>query len=108
MKFARMTVIGAVAAAFLGSALPVLARDSVSFSFDVGNVRMGYTDGYWDNGHHWHKWRNAREHHAFRDAYHDRYMASRHTRYPNAGWRDNDGDGVPNRLDSHPNNPRRD
>src|SRR3954469_16457740 len=98
MKPVRMALLGAVAAAGLSlSALPA-AADAVRFSFDVGNVRAAYSDGYWDNDHHWHKWRNAREHRAFRESYHDRYVAERHSRYRNAGWRDSDHDGVPDRI----------
>jgi hypothetical protein len=111
MKFLSMTVLGAVGAAVLAITLPAApaaARDSFAFSFDVGNVRMGYSDGYWDNNHQWHSWRNSREHRAYRNQYHDRYANSRHNRHKNGGWRDNDGDGVPNRQDDHPNNPRRD
>ena len=68
---------------------------------------MAYSDGYWDTKHRWHNWRNAREHQAYRETYHDRYQAERHTRFKNAGWRDSDNDGVPDPLDSRPNNPRR-
>ncbi len=111
MKFVRMTVIGAVAAVGLGMTLPsvpAVARDSVAFSFDIGNVRMAYSDGYWDNDHRWHPWRNPREHRMYRERYRDRYTHGRHHRYRNAGWRDADRDGVPNRFDDHPNNPYRD
>jgi hypothetical protein len=110
MKYVRMAVTSAVAAAILSVAVPVLpasSADAFRFSFDAGNVRLGYTDGYWDNGHKWHKWRNGREAREFQNQYHDRYVADRHTRFKNAGWRDSDGDGVPDRLDSRPNNPRR-
>lgn len=114
MKSLRKALVGAAAIATLGAALgtaaismPAFADDAFKFSFDVGNVRLGYSDGYWDTGHHWHAWRNAREAREFQSRYHDRYVGDKHTRFKNAGWRDNDGDGIPNRLDDHPNNPRR-
>ena len=110
MKLFRMTLMGAVTAAVLSAAMPSLpafAADAFRFSFDVGNVRLGYTDGYWDNGHKWHNWRNAREAREFENQHHDRYVGDKHTRFKNAGWRDKDGDGVPDRLDDHPNDARR-
>ena len=106
MKTARISIITALTAIGLAMAAPAMAQ-GFAFSFDTGNVRMGYSDGYWDNGHHWHAWRNAREAAEFRRMYHDRYEHTRHDRYRNGGWRDSDGDGVPNRFDDHPNNPYR-
>lgn len=108
MNILRITILGAVAAVGLSVALPAMAADAFRFSFDTGAVRMGYTDGYWDNSHQWHNWRNAREAREYRARYKDHYMASKHSRLKNGGWRDSDGDGVPNRSDDHPNNPRRD
>ena len=50
----------------LGSALAVSsAKAAVTVGFDIGNVAIGYSDGYYDSGHHWHKWR----HHADLDQY---------------------------------------
>ena len=111
MKSFRIALMGAVAAAVLSAAAPsapAFAADTFHFSFDTGNVRLGYTDGYWDNGHKWHKWHNAREAREFQNQFHERYVTDKHTRYKNAGWRDSDGDGVPDRLDAHPNNAHRD
>ena len=103
-------VIGTFATASLVSvtaSAPAFAADAFSFSFDTGAVRFGYSDGYWDNDHHFHKWRNAREAREFRARFGDRYQALKHTRAKNAGWRDDDHDGVPNRADNHPENPYR-
>lgn len=107
MKLLRKALIGAAAIAVMSAAAPSFADDAFRFSFDVGNVRLGYTDGYWDNSHKWHAWHNAREAREFQARYHDRYVADKHSRFKNAGWRDSDGDGIPNRLDDHPNNPHR-
>ena len=72
-----------------------------SFSFRVGNVAMGFNDGYYDNGHRWHRWRDAREHEWYRANYARSYYGRGHR-----GW-DRDHDGVPNWRDSRPNNPYR-
>ncbi len=32
-----------------------------SLSVDFSTVAFGYNDGYWDNGHQWHAWRNNAE-----------------------------------------------
>ena len=93
MNLFRKTIVSAMAAAIMGGAfvsVPAMARESVGVTFDSGNVRMGYRDGYWDNDHNWHKWRNSRETREFRNHYQDRYMAERHSHYPNHGWRDRD------------------
>lgn len=61
------------------------ARTAISFS--LGNVAFGYRDGYWDNDHRWHKWRNARDHRAYRDQHRDNYRDGYHHRYRGQGWR---------------------
>lgn len=44
-------------------------------SISFGDVAFGYSDGYWDNGHRWHAWRNADEARGYRSHsgsnYHD-------------------------------------
>lgn len=100
---------------------PAMARDSFALSLNLGDVRFGYADGYYDHYGHWHAWRSPREARAFRMSYRDRYWDRPSRYYPNRGWRDNDrdgvpnrydrdrdGDGVPNRWDARPNNPWRD
>jgi hypothetical protein len=61
------------------------ATTGVTFSF--GDVAYGYRDGYWDNDHRWHKWRNARDHRSYRDQYRDNYRDGYHHRYRGQGWR---------------------
>jgi len=99
-----------------------MASESFSFSFDTGAVAFAYRDGYYDHNRRWHRWRNSREAREFRSRHRDRYWAYERNRYRNMGWRgdmdrdgvqnaydrDRDGDGVSNRRDDHPNNPRRD
>lgn len=113
MKTRMLTLATVVAAAMAATSMtaitasPAVARDSFNFSFDTGNVRFAYRDGYYDHRRVWHRWspREARE---FRVRYRDRYWDGPRSRYRNKGWRDNDGDGVPNRYDDRPNNPYRD
>jgi len=99
---------GALCASGLTSTLPAAAA---GFSFQVGDVAMGYRDGYYDRSHSWHSWRNAREHNWYRAHYARSYRGIRHDRdhdgIPNRFDRDRDNDGVPNRFDSRPNNPYR-
>jgi len=80
---------------------PASAQPS-SFSFRVGNVAMGFSDGYYDRDHRWHRWHSAREHRWYRANNASFYHDSRRR----GSW-DRDGDGVPNRYDSRPNNPYR-
>jgi hypothetical protein len=55
-------------------------------SFNFGNVAFGYRDGYWDNDHSWHKWRNSREHRDYRNQHGDSYRNGYHNRYRDHGW----------------------
>ena len=59
----------------------------VGVSLDIGNVAFGYQDGYWDQGHHWHAWRNRREANYYRHASGAEYHAWRHDRDADHGWR---------------------
>ena len=105
----RKLIIGSLVAVTLaGIAVPAAARSSVEFSVGfappaapvefVPVARPGYVwvPGYWDwryNRYHWVKGHYVR--HRPGHYYHQR-----------AGWRDADRDGVPNRYDSAPYNPR--
>lgn len=60
----------------------------VGISLDVGNVAFGYQDGYWDRGHHWHRWRNRDEANYYRNAQGNQYNDWRHDRDGNQGWQD--------------------
>ena len=93
------------------AAMPASAAPSVGFSFRGGDVVIGYHDGYYDRGHRWHNWRDARERNWYRANYRHSYRGMRHDQdrdgIPNRFDRDRDGDGVPNRYDNRPNNPYR-
>jgi hypothetical protein len=100
---------GALCTAGLTGTVPASAQ--TGFSFRVGDVALGYNDGYYDRGHRWHGWRNARERDWYRVNYSHQYRGYRHDRdhdgIPNRFDRDRDGDGVPNYRDRRPNNPNR-
>jgi hypothetical protein len=101
---AALGAIAGIAAATLPAAH---AGDVFSFSFNTGNVAFAYSDGYWDRDHQWHNWRNAREAREYRAHYAATYKNSRHNHETNNGWRDDDHDGVANRNDRAPHDPRR-
>jgi len=60
----------------LGSALAVSsANAAVTVGFDIGNVALGYSDGYYDSGH---KWRHHADLEQYRTAHADSYHEWRH------------------------------
>jgi heme-degrading monooxygenase HmoA len=65
------------------------ASSGISFSF--GDVAIGYRDGYWDNGHRWHNWRNNRDRDGYRRDHGDNYRNGYHHRYRDQGWRSDRG-----------------
>ena len=48
--------VAASVASFTVAVPPALA--GVGISLDFGDVAIGYRDGYYDSGHHWHHWRH--------------------------------------------------
>ena len=52
---------------------------------DLGAVAFGYNDGYWDNGHHWHKWRHRSDYRYYRD-HGQNYHSWNHDRDNDNGW----------------------
>jgi hypothetical protein len=59
------------------------ANAAVGISFNFGDISVAYTDGYYDNHHHWHQWRrgewdNYRRHHHY---YHYRHNEHRRHGY---------------------------
>ena len=63
------------------------ARAAVAVQFDSGNVAFGYSDGYWDRAHHWHRWPNRAARSDWREHNHEHYYSHAHTRERGAGWR---------------------
>ena len=66
----------ALAGATLGSAMT--ANAAVGVSFDIGNVAVGYSDGYMGNDHQYHRWAHASDAKRFRTAHKDQYHGYRH------------------------------
>jgi hypothetical protein len=111
----KTSLVTLLAAGFLGCATLVgttgaATAQPLGFSFRIGNVAMGYSDGYYDYGHRWHAW-NSRERNWYRSHYRSRYRSMRHDLdrdgIANRFDRDRDNDGVPNYRDRNPNNPYR-
>ena len=63
--------IGLAGASLTMTSTPSIA--GVSINLDFGNVAVGYQDGYWDNSHRWHQWRNDDEMHQYRSKHRHNY-----------------------------------
>jgi hypothetical protein len=61
---------------------------SVSFSIDLGNVILGYSDGYYDRYHRWHRWRSDREREYYRKHRGHSYHHMRRDEDRSHRWRD--------------------
>jgi hypothetical protein len=55
-----------------------VANAAVGVSFDIGNVAVGYSDGYMGNDHQYHKWAHRSDAQQFRVAHKDQYHTYRH------------------------------
>ena len=53
---------------------------------DTGAIAFGYSDGYWDNSHNWHRWHDKSEMRAYRDRNGSHYYDRDHSHYDNDGW----------------------
>ena len=78
MKHALKAVLiaGALGVGALLSAPSASAHErgsSVSVNVDLGNVSVGYRNGYYDHNRRWHRWRSDDERRHFRRAYRSRY-----------------------------------
>ena len=51
---------------------------AVDVSFSIGDVAVGYQDGYWDHSHHWHAWRNNDDWQNYRHTHPEAYHEWRH------------------------------
>jgi len=92
MNVLRSTQAALVAALLAAATLTPLTRAhaAVSVQFDAGNVAFGYSDGYWDRDHHWHRWPSAAERNGWREHNRGHYYMHAHTHDRGAGWREND------------------
>ena len=84
IKMALIAV--AMGTSTLGLAAPVMAQ--VVVVAPAGGIAFGYSDGYWDHDHQWHRWQSTRHRQAYQHAEGAEYHAVRHTRAANQGWHD--------------------
>jgi hypothetical protein len=85
----KAALVAALLAA--GSLTPmVAAHAAVSVQFDAGNVAFGYSDGYWDRSHQWHRWPSTAARTSWSKQNKAHYYSHAHTRDKGAGWRAND------------------
>ena len=52
----NIKIFAAIATLTAPLAVMPAAHAAVGIHFDVGNVAIGYSDGYYDRDHHWHRW----------------------------------------------------
>ena len=71
-------------------AMPLTAQAGTSVGIDFGNIAFGYTDGYWDHDHHWHRWRHHADWERFREERREHAYEYRHDHDHDHGWHDND------------------
>lgn len=86
----RTIEVALVALALVGAPLatvaPAAARDEVKISVNPDTIAYGYSDGYWDRHHHWHRWRNRQEAEWYRTHYKEHYDGRRHDQVEGKGW----------------------
>jgi hypothetical protein len=116
-----VTALGAIAGTL---AVPATASAEVGIYFNVAPPAARYerippprpghiwAPGYWDVRGHQHVWRGGHWERARRGYHYSQPQWIRHGnrwQFERGYWRrgDRDGDGVPNRYDRRPNNPRR-
>ena len=73
----KRIILAVLAASAFVAAANAPAAAAPTIRFDFGNVQLGYSDGYWDNGHKWHAWRRG-ELARYRAEHRDTYHAWRH------------------------------
>ena len=89
MKLCKCLVI-AVPAVLLGACV-VHDRGGPPVAAAYGpGVAFGYNDGYWDQNHQWHAWRDRQEADAWRGQNPGHYYDRPHDQESNGGWRDSD------------------
>lgn len=74
-------------ALILGTTTIGAAEARVTVGFNLGDVAIGYSDGYYDHGHRWHSWRRNDDMMSWRRAHARDYHAWRHDdRGYHRGW----------------------
>jgi hypothetical protein len=57
---------------------------------EFGGIVYGYSDGYWDKTHSWHRWDNATQPARYKAERPGSYYNVRHNQELNDGWRGDD------------------
>jgi hypothetical protein len=87
----KRTIAIAVALAFAAAPLamtaPPVAAQGVNVTVNPG-IAYGYSDGYWDQGHHWHQWRDRQQQEAWQKDNSGHFYDRAHDKEANGGWRD--------------------
>ena len=77
-------VLGGMA---LATALPAAAATDIRIG--DRDIAFGYSDGYWDREHGWHRWRDQREAAEWRREHREHYYTWKHDRdRDKMGWRE--------------------
>ena len=74
----KTIAFAAIAALGLSVAASGATRAAVGIRFDIGNVAIGYSDGYYDRDHHWHRWQHRADMDRWRHDHDSDYHAWRH------------------------------
>jgi beta-galactosidase GanA len=61
-------------------ALTPPAMAQVGVSINLGDVALGYRDGYWDSHHHWHHWSHPDDYKTYSHAHPGNYHDYNHDR----------------------------
>lgn len=91
-KITNGLLVGAALCAFglTATVTPAAARTTggITFSISLGNVAIGYSDGYYDQNRRWHRWRNTQERRWYQSNHRDSFYNLRHTRDRDRNRRD--------------------
>jgi hypothetical protein len=90
LRNTQAALIAALLAVGTLGPLTTPAHAAVSVQFDAGSVAFGYSDGYWDRDHQWHRWPTTAARNDWRTHNTGHYYGHAHSRDKAAGWRDND------------------
>jgi len=87
----RTLVLAAFAAGLAyGAVAPGPALAAVSITVNPDAIAFGYSDGYWDREHQWHRWPSRADAQWYRSHYKQHYYTHRHDRDHDQGWHESD------------------
>ena len=92
MNITRHTQAALVAALLAAGSLTPLATTAraATVHFNSGSVAFGYSDGYWDRSHHWHRWPTTTARTDWRAHNREHYYGRSHRHDHASGWREDD------------------